>query len=81
MQVSDFIQYNGYQLKINSFLTDGYIQKRTHRKHRINKKWRKRYGLKCAWDMQRVIVMDKDMFVSPGLYKKLVKAFTQKEGD
>ncbi len=69
----DSILYNGYQIRIAPYMTDGYIQKRTHKKKRINKKWRKRYGLKLAWDMKKIIVIDNCMYMSHGLYNKIVK--------
>lgn len=71
--MSDSILYNGYQIRIAQYMTDGYIQKRTHKKNRINKKWRKRYGLKPAWDMKRIIVIGNCVYMSHGLYDKIVK--------
>ena len=34
------------------------IQARTHKKHRINKKWKKRYGMKVVYKKQMAKVAD-----------------------
>ena len=34
------------------------VQVRTHKKHRINKKWKKRYGSKVVYTRQRAKVAD-----------------------
>lgn len=39
------IHFGGYQLIEAPFMCDK-VQARTHKKKRINKKWRKRYGMK-----------------------------------
>ena len=34
------------------------VQVRTHKKHRINKKWKKRYGMKVIYKKQKARVAD-----------------------
>lgn len=34
------------------------VQARTHKKHRINKKWKKRYGMKAIYIRQKARVAD-----------------------
>ena len=34
------------------------VQARTHKKHRINKKWKKRYGMKAIYIKQKARVAD-----------------------
>lgn len=34
------------------------VQARTHKKHRINKKWKKRYGMKMVYQKQNARVAD-----------------------
>ena len=34
------------------------VQARTHKKHRINKKWKKRYGMKVVYQKQKARVAD-----------------------
>ena len=34
------------------------VQARTHKKHRVNKKWKKRYGMKAIYIRQKARVAD-----------------------
>ena len=49
------------------------VQCRTHRKHRINKKWAKRYGYKEVVDDDRIIISCGCIYASPKLTAKLIK--------
>ena len=65
--------YNGMPIKICS---DGIITKevqcKTHKKHRTNKKWLKRYGTKPVPDHNTMFVVDKNILVmDETCYKKL----------
>ena len=80
MNTPDIWTYNGYKVRIDPRLTDGYIQRRTHKKSRINKKWRKRYGLKPAWDMKTAMIIENYLYISKGLYNKLYRTL-QKESE
>lgn len=53
-----------------------YVQRRTHRKKRINKKWRKRYGFDAVRDENVSYVFTnpgggRDLIVSEKTYEKL----------
>lgn len=57
-----------------------YVQVRTHRKRRINKKWRKRYGFKTVrgkYDPHEVIRVGSDYHAYPEAIEQ-IKAQTQK---
>lgn len=41
-----------------------YVQKRTHKKNRINKKWRKRYGYKPWYEIYCVLI-DNCLYMNP----------------
>ena len=54
--------------------TDKWIQKRTHHKKRINKKWRKRYGM-IHPPLENCLLIDDILYVHPVTYKKVFKNF------
>lgn len=43
--MNDYTYFDGYQLIETHYMADK-VQARTHKKKRINKKWKKRYGMK-----------------------------------
>ena len=49
-----------------------YVQKRTHKKNRINKKWRKRYGYKPWYEMYCVLI-DNCLYMNPYTLNMLKK--------
>ena len=49
------------------------IQRRTHKKRRINKKWLKRYGYKCVPDNDKIILSNNKLFMTKGAYEKVKK--------
>lgn len=53
---------------------DKWIQKRTHHKKRINKKWRKRYGMVHP-PLENCLLIDNVLYVHPVTYKKVFKNF------
>lgn len=60
------------------------VQARTHKKKRINKKWRKRFGFKSVPDGDKMYVIPPAgvIVMHPGTYEKLkksIKNITQKE--
>lgn len=63
--------YNG----IPVFVSEGtvkFVQKRKHKKKRINKKWRKKYGLK---EVPAIIFANSiGIFMHPKIYEKVKKA-------
>lgn len=53
---------------------DKWIQKRTHHKKRINKKWRKRYGM-IHPPLENCLLIGDILYVHPVTYKKVFKNF------
>lgn len=68
MSVTDF----GMEIIITELITKD-IQKRKHKKRRINKKWLKRYGYKCVPDNDKMIVFNNKLFMTKGAYEKVKK--------
>ena len=68
MLVTDF----GMEIIITECLTKD-IQRRTHKKRRINKKWLKRYGYKSVPDNDKMIVFNNKLFMTKGAYEKVKK--------
>lgn len=66
--------FNGLEVVIAPFMkSDEWEQSRTHKCKRINKKWRKRYGLRQKDDMNTTFIMENKIFMSRGLYNKMLK--------
>lgn len=70
--------YNGFRLVETTAITKQ-VQRRTHRKRRINKKWLKRYGYKTVLDDGRIILFDDCILATSNTIKRLIKA--TKSGD
>ena len=68
MSITNF----GMEIIITECLTKD-IQRRTHKKCRINKKWLKRYGYKCVPDNDKMIVFNNKLFMTKGAYEKVKK--------
>ncbi len=66
MSVTDL----GMEIVITECLTKD-IQRRTHKKRRINKKWLKRYGYKCVPDNDKIIMFNNKLFMTKGAYKRV----------
>ena len=62
----------GMEIVITECLTKD-IQRRTHKKRRINKKWLKRYGYKSVPDNDKMIVFNNKLFMTKGAYEKVKK--------
>lgn len=69
--------YGGYYLIETNAITKR-VQRRTHRKKRINKKWRKRYGYKDVPDDGKILMMGEKIFATPKTAKKLVEHLKEK---
>lgn len=65
--------YAGYTLYASDLITKK-VQRRSHRKRRINKKWRKRYGYKYVLDHGKVLLMGDSIFATPKTIEKLITA-------
>lgn len=55
------------------------VQKRTHRKRRINKKWLKRYGYKTVPDDGNILVGLGCIYATPKAVERLKKALDTRE--
>lgn len=69
--------YNGFRLIETTAITKQ-VQRRTHRKCRINKKWAKRYGYKTVLDDGRIIQFGDCILATPKTVKKIIEV-TKKE--
>lgn len=67
--------YNGFRLIETTAITKQ-VQRRTHRKRRINKKWAKKYGHKTILDDGRIIQFGDCLLATPNTIKKII-AFTR----
>lgn len=65
--------YNGYLIVETNAITKE-IQRRTHKKHRINKKWAKRYGYKTVSDDRVIIQNGSIIYATPKAVKRIVAA-------
>lgn len=61
---------SGMEIITTEFITKD-IQRRTHKKRRINKKWLKRYGYKCVPDNDKMIVSNNKLFMTKGAYERI----------
>lgn len=62
--------FDGYQVIVASCMEDK-VQARTHKKKRINKKWKKRYGMReVPWN-KFVVTDDRKIFCHPKMFEKL----------
>ena len=69
--------FSGYQLIEVSCMADK-VQARTHKKKRINKKWRKRYGMKeIPW--KKFFVFEDKIYAHPVMIQRLINEMTIKE--
>ena len=57
----------------DSLRTGEYIQRRKHKKKRINKKWMKRYGWKPVYQM-KAIYINGTIYVSPPFWEKMKRS-------
>lgn len=73
------IESLGYKILITEYITKD-IQRRTHRKKRINKKWLKRYGMKIVPDNTKILLMNNTLMMTKKCYEKL-KKLTDKDAD
>lgn len=55
------------------------VQRRTHHKRRINKKWAKRYGYKTVPDDERMIMFGDCILATPNAIKKIIAAVKENE--
>lgn len=77
------IMHSGIKVVATDFMRV-WVQARTHKKTRINKKWLKRYGYKQVPDMSAICIADvpgmgKVLFCHPKLYEKIKGALEEME--
>ncbi len=74
-EVRDYLigRIYGFRLIESNAITKE-VQRRTHRKKRINKKWLKRYGYKTVPDHGRVVRMGDVIFGTPKTIWKIIEA-------
>ena len=63
--------FMGFRLVETTAITKE-VQRRTHRKKRINKKWAKRYGYKTVLDDGRIIQCGNCLYATPNTIKKIM---------
>lgn len=73
------IECLGYKILITEYITKD-IQRRTHRKKRINKKWLKRYGMKIVPDNTKILLVNNTLMMTEKCYETL-KKLTDKDAD
>lgn len=75
MHVAEFM---GYRLIETTAITKK-AQRRTHRKRRINKKWRKKYGFKDVPDDSVILRLGDCIYATPKTVKRLIKELKKRE--
>jgi hypothetical protein len=63
--------YNGLRLIETTAITKQ-VQRRTHHKRRINKKWAKRYGYKTVLDDGRILQFGDCILATPNTINKII---------
>lgn len=66
------IYFDGLRLIETTAITKQ-VQRRTHRKRRINKKWLKRYGYKAVLDDGNIVIGFGCIFATPKAAERLKK--------
>ena len=69
----------GYKILITEYITKD-VQRRTHKKKRINKKWLKKYGMKIIPDNTKILLVNNTLMMTGKCYEKL-KKLTDKDVD
>lgn len=64
--------YNGFRLVETTAITK-IVQRRTHSKRRINKKWLKRYGYKTVLDNETIYRFGDCILATPNTIRKIIE--------
>lgn len=73
-QINGVWHYGCYEVILSEVAADfKYIQKRKHKKRRINKKWLKRYGYLKVLKEYKSFVFENKMIMHPILFEKMKK--------
>jgi hypothetical protein len=78
--VQSIAYYSGFRLIETTAITKQ-VQRRTHRKHRINKKWLKKYGYKTVLDDGRVVQFGDCLLATPNTIKKIIEATKENDNE
>lgn len=79
MTIDDMRLYQGIRVIETNAITKK-IQRRTHHKRRINKKWLKRYGYRMVADDEKVYVIGDCIFGTHKAIKKIEKLWRVNNG-
>lgn len=70
---------NGLRLIETTAITKK-VQRRTHKKRRINKKWAKRYGYREAPDTKKIVLVGGNIYAHPTLAEKIINEILKEKG-
>lgn len=56
------------------------VQRRTHKKRRINKKWAKRYGYREVPDTKKIVLVGGHIYAHPTLAEKIINEILKEKG-
>ena len=70
---------NGLRLVETTSITKK-VQRRTHKKRRINKKWAKRYGYREVPDTKKIVLVGGNMYAHPTLIEKIMNEILKEKG-
>lgn len=73
MNVEPIANIMGFRLYETTAITKE-VQRRTHKKRRINKKWLKRYGYKTVLDHDNVVLVGDCVYATPQTIRRLISA-------
>ena len=76
--VQSIAYYNGLRLIETTAITKQ-VQRRTHHKQRINKKWLKRYGYKTVLDDGKIILFGDCILATPKTIKKIIATIKKED--
>lgn len=78
--MKDTVNYiNGLRLIETTAITKK-VQRRTHKKRRINKKWAKRYGYREVPDTKKIVLVGGHIYAHPTLAEKIINEILKEKG-
>ena len=69
---------NGLRLIETTAITKK-VQRRTHKKRRINKKWAKRYGYRDVPDKKKIVLVGGTIYAHPSLIERIMEEITKEK--
>ena len=77
--MNDFAkEFCGHRLVKTTAITKR-VQRRTHKKRRINKKWAKRYGYHDVPDTKKVVLVGGTIYAQPRLIDKIMEEIAKEK--